>query len=157
MSGIYIPLSVFTSLLYWFEILHILLFLIQFLTWIFDKVLNIVNCVLSFVRHFCNSMNYSLPGSTDLGYLQARILEWITISFSRGSSWPRDQTHISCISYIAGRFFTTEPPGKLMLNIPWLKKMYVFRLLYIEGSTLLMLSSNQILQCIFWDRYLLRY
>ena len=64
MSGIYTPLSVFTSLSYWFEILHILLFLIQFLTWIFDKVLNIVNCVLSFVWHFCNSMDCSLPGST---------------------------------------------------------------------------------------------
>ena len=37
------------------------------------------------------------------GILQARILEWAAISFSRGSSWPRNQTQISCI---AGRFFT---------------------------------------------------
>ena len=155
MSSIYIPLSIFTSLSYWFGILHILLFLNQFLTWIFDKVLNIVSCVLSFVWHFCNSVDRSLPGSTVLEFLQARILGWISISSSRGSSWPRDQTHISCIFYIAGRFFTTGPPGKLMLNIPWLKKMYVFRLLHIEGSTLLMLSSNQTLHCIFWDRYLL--
>ena len=43
------------------------------------------------------------------GVLQARILEWIAISLSRGSSWPRDQT---CVSCIAGGFFTTEPPGK---------------------------------------------
>ena len=49
-------------------------------------------------------MNCSLPGSSVHGISQARILEWIAISFSRGSSWPRDQT---CISYIAGRFFTT--------------------------------------------------
>ena len=35
--------------------------------------------------------------------LQARILEWVAIPFSRGSSWPRDQT---LVSYIAGRFFT---------------------------------------------------
>ena len=40
---------------------------------------------------------------------QARILEWVAISFSKGFSLPRDQTDISCI---AGRFFTTEPPGK---------------------------------------------
>ena len=40
---------------------------------------------------------------------QARILEWVAISFSRGSSQFRDQT---CISYIAEGFFTTEPPGK---------------------------------------------
>ena len=40
------------------------------------------------------------------GIFQARILEWVAISFSRGSSWPRDQTHISCVSCIASRFFT---------------------------------------------------
>ena len=41
---------------------------------------------------------------------QARILEWVAISLSRGSSQLRDRT---CISCMAGRFFTTEPPGKL--------------------------------------------
>ena len=44
----------------------------------------------------------SPTGSSDHGILQARILEWIAISFSRGSSQPRDQT----------RFFTLKPPGK---------------------------------------------
>ena len=44
--------------------------------------------------------------------IQARILEWVAISSSRGSSWSRDWTHISCASCIAGGFFTTEPPGK---------------------------------------------
>ena len=44
------------------------------------------------------------------GILQIRILEWTVISFSRGSSPPRGQTHVSCI---AGRFFTNEPLGKL--------------------------------------------
>ena len=39
----------------------------------------------------------SRPGSSIHGILQARILEWVTISFSRGSSWPRDWTHISYI------------------------------------------------------------
>ena len=38
-----------------------------------------------------------------------KILKWFAVFFSRGSSRPRDQTHISCI---AGRFFATEPPGK---------------------------------------------
>ena len=45
----------------------------------------------------------SLPGSCVHGILQARILEWVAIPFSRGSSWPRDQTWVSSI---AGRFFT---------------------------------------------------
>ena len=52
------------------------------------------------------------PGSSLLGILQARILEWVAISSSRRSSQPRDQTHISCI---AGRFFITEPPEKPQL------------------------------------------
>ena len=42
----------------------------------------------------------SSPGSSVHGILQARILEQIAIFFSRGSFWPRDQTHISCISCI---------------------------------------------------------
>ena len=49
------------------------------------------------------------PGSSVREILQARIQEWVAISFSRGSSQPRDRTRISCI---AGTFFTTEPPGK---------------------------------------------
>ena len=44
-----------------------------------------------------------------MGFSQARILEWVAISFPRGSSQPRNQT---CISHLAGRFFTTKPPGK---------------------------------------------
>ena len=47
--------------------------------------------------------------SSVLRISQARILEWVAISFSRGSSWPRDQTHISCIP---GGFFIIESPGK---------------------------------------------
>ena len=46
---------------------------------------------------FCDSMNYSLPGSSIHGIPQARLLEWVAISFSRGSSQPRDWTFISWI------------------------------------------------------------
>ena len=45
------------------------------------------------------------------GIPQARILERIAIPFSKGSSWPRDQAQVSCVSWIAGRFFTAEPLG----------------------------------------------
>ena len=48
-------------------------------------------------------MDYSSPGSSVHGILQARILEWVAISSSRGSSRPKDQTHVSCISCIGGR------------------------------------------------------
>ena len=57
-------------------------------------------------------MDGSLPGSSVHGVIQARILEWVAMPSSRGSSWPRDWTNVSCGSCIAGRFFTTEPPGK---------------------------------------------
>ena len=43
----------------------------------------------------CNSMDCSLSGSSVHGIFQARVLEWIAISFCRGSFWPRDQTWIS--------------------------------------------------------------
>ena len=47
-------------------------------------------------------MDCSLLGSSIHGILQTRIMEWVAISFSRGSFWPRDRTWVSCI---AGRFF----------------------------------------------------
>ena len=48
------------------------------------------------------------------GIFETGILEWIAISYSRGSFQPRNRTHVSCISCLTGRFFTTEPPGKPM-------------------------------------------
>ena len=50
----------------------------------------------------CNPMDCSLPGFSVHGILQARIVEWVTISFSRGYSGPRDQTRVS---RTAGRRF----------------------------------------------------
>ena len=57
----------------------------------------------------CDHMDCSLPGSSVHGIFQARKLDRVAISYSRGSSRPRDQIPISCI---AGRFFTTTPAGK---------------------------------------------
>ena len=48
-------------------------------------------------------MDCSLPGSSIHGIFQARVLEWVAIFFSRGSSQPRDQTQVS---HIAGKHFT---------------------------------------------------
>ena len=48
----------------------------------------------------CDPMACSLPGSSVHGILQARILKWIAVPASRASSWPRDGTHASSISYI---------------------------------------------------------
>ena len=46
----------------------------------------------------CNPMDYSLPGSSVHGIFQTRILEWVTIPNSRGSSQLKDWTHVSCVS-----------------------------------------------------------
>ena len=58
-------------------------------------------CILSHVWLFAT--RWSPSGSSVHDIFQARILEWVAFSSSRGSTWPRDWTHISCI---AGRFFT---------------------------------------------------
>ena len=62
---------------------------------------------------------YSPPGSCVRGILQARILEWVAIPSSRGSSWPSDGIWVSCISYIGSQVFTTVPPGKLPAGGWW--------------------------------------
>ena len=78
-------------------------------------LLIIFTCACSVAKlclNLCDPMDCSPPGSPVHEILQARILEWVAISYSRGSSWPRDRAHISCVSHITGRLFTTESPGK---------------------------------------------
>ena len=57
----------------------------------------------------CNSMDCSLPGSSGHGILQERILEWVAVPFSRGSSQPRDQTKYPTLQVDS---LPSEPPGK---------------------------------------------
>ena len=54
----------------------------------------------------CDFMDYSSPGSSVHGILQARILEWVAIPFSRGSSQPRGKPTLQADSLLS------EPPGK---------------------------------------------
>ena len=61
-----------------------------------------------------NPVDCSPPDSSVHGILQARILEWVAIPFSRRSSRPREQTQVSCI---AGRFLKSEPPEKPVSNL----------------------------------------
>ena len=53
----------------------------------------------------CDPMDCSLPGSSLHGILQARVLEWVAISFSRGSSQPRDRSQVSCIPGVSIFYF----------------------------------------------------
>ena len=59
-------------------------------------------------------MDRSLPGSSVHGILQARIMEWVAICFSRGSSWPRHRTQVSCI---ADGFFTIWATRETLLLV----------------------------------------
>ena len=106
----------------------------------------------------CNPMDCSLPGSFVHGILQARTLEWVTMPSSRRSSWPRDQTHVSCISCIAGRFFTTEPLGKPIIYYTWVYLSESFIALPSSGGNhcypsacqcLMLLRSSMLL---LWDK-----
>ena len=72
-------------------------------------------------------MDHSLPGSSVHGIFQARILEWVAMPSSRGSSRPRDRTCVSCDSCTAGGFFTGAPLGNFLLRlIPFFNPFYFF-------------------------------
>ena len=71
----------------------------------------------------CDPNDYSMPGSSVHVILQATILEWVAMPFSRGFSWPRNLTHISSISRLAGRFSITSAPefSHVRLQPQWLQ------------------------------------
>ena len=78
-----------------------------------------------------NTLDYSPPGSSVHGILQARILEWVAMLFSRRPSQTRVWTSVFCIT---GGFFTAEPPEALLINKnfssrKWIEKR-LFRWLY---------------------------
>ena len=90
----------------------------------------------------CNPMDCSPTGSSVHGTLQARILEWVAISFSRGSSRHIDQTSVSCVSWI-GRWIlyhcTTTPQGILQTasapdGNPAIKSQFLSKNLWIWDS-----------------------
>ena len=64
----------------------------------------------------CNPMDYNPPGSSVHGVFLARILEWVAVSYSRGSSQSWDQVCISCIDRILYHCITWEAQGGILLN-----------------------------------------
>ena len=119
----------------------------------------------SVVSDSCNPRDCSLPGSSVQGISQGGILEWVAIFFSRGFSWPRDCTHVSCL---AGGFFTTESPGKssvfffimLIKTFPLIKIFTYNSLCTLESHMRSGSLSVHLLTCLQWlqfsvDKYLL--
>ena len=79
----------------------------------------------------CIFMDSSLPGSSVHGIVQARILERVAMPSSRGSSQPRDCTHVSFVSWIGRQGFTLAPPGKPMEDKFILKRISIIDNIYI--------------------------
>ena len=112
--------------------------------------------LLSHVQFFAAPQT-SPPGSSVHGILQARILKWVVNSFSRGSSWPRDRTCISCISCIGKRIhyhphhlgspmYTKHLPLNLSVwhSRSSLKGIKTWEpLVWVRGSALPILSSKE--------------
>ena len=81
----------------------------------------------SVVYNFLQLYGLCPPGSSIYGIFQVRILEWVDISSSRGSSWPRDRTHVFCVFCIASRFFTTKPQGSCFEGLDQYEKGKIFQ------------------------------
>ena len=81
-------------------------------------------------------MDCSLPGSYAMGILQARILEWIAMPSSRGSSWPRDWTLVSASPALLSEFFSTtwETLHKVRI-IKWLHECKYYQGTCHTGNT----------------------
>ena len=80
-------------------------------------------CVVSHFSHvwlFVTPLDCSVPGFSVHAILQARMLKWVATPSSRGSSWLRDWT---CISYMVGRFFTTELLEKPHFHFSYIQKL----------------------------------
>ena len=110
----------------------------------FLPLYNSSNCCWSSkcVSDSCDPTDCSPPGPSVCGISQARILEWVTMSFSRGSSWPRDRTHISCIGRWAPPLSHQGRPRHRISNVKWRSETVTLRRQSIcLGQALSSLSS----------------
>ena len=89
-------------------------FLIKF---IFKKSLQCFYSILQACPTLCDPMDCSPPGSPVHGVLQARVLEWVAMPSSRGSSLSRDQTTSLTPPALAGRFFTTSSTQEALYSV----------------------------------------
>ena len=98
----------------------------------------------------CDPMGCSPPGSSVHEILQARILEWVAISFSRGSSGPRDRTQVLCM---AGRFLTLWATREAQMMVDkWRRPAASFlekKAVSLGSSALLSVRCPQLSRCPF--------
>ena len=89
----------------------------------------------------CDPMDCNRPGSSVHGILQARILEWVPMPSSRGSSWSRSRTHVSCLCKLQAYFlllsYRESPKQRNRNNEKWNSRLFQQRLEMIEGISIL--------------------
>ena len=85
-------------------------------------------------RTLWDPVDCSPPGFSVHGISEARVLKGIAISFSTGSSWPKDRTCTSCVSSLADGFFTTKPLGKPKIYSNWRGENLIPRLKQLKNS-----------------------
>ena len=109
------------------DIIYLLVFQMFYWLHIYWSWLSLVLFLLHACMHtqsfptLCNPMDCSLPGCSVYGIFQARILEWVANSFSRGSSWPWDGTCISCVSCTGRQVLTSWATGEAWNLLPYCK------------------------------------
>ena len=109
------------------DIIYLLVFQMFYWLHIYWSWLSPVLFLLQVCMHpqsfptLCNPMDCSLPGCSVYGIFQARILEWLAISFSRGSSWPWDGTCISCVPCTGKQILTSWATGEAWNGLPYCK------------------------------------
>ena len=109
--------------------------------------MNKVNEVSQSCPTLCDPMDCSLPGSSTHGILQARVLECVAISFSRGSSQPRIEPRSPTLQEDA---IPSEPPGKPYFNMKYLTSNFthpnslsqVFMVFFASGSKMSLISVS---------------
>ena len=112
----------------------------------------------------CDPMDCSLPESSDYEISPARILEWVAISSSKGSSWPRDRTHVSCVSCIGGWILDHCTPWEVIISSNTLYSCFALLcqfLSYSEVNQLYvyiypLLFGMYIYPLLFWMSFLFR-
>ena len=101
----------------------------RYYLWKLVRYSNSSSCIFSRVWLFCHPVNFNLAGFSVHGTFQARILEWVAISFYRDEPfWPRDPTRVSWVSCSGRGFFTTkdrEKPAKAVLREKYIG-LYVY-------------------------------
>ena len=81
------------------------------------------SCVLSHVPLFCNRRDWGLPGSSAHGIFQARILEWVAVSSSRGASQGLSPCLLRLLCWQVGSL-PLEPPGKSGCHLRWMHRLF---------------------------------